>query len=260
MENSSNTDHHHSQCCFNDWMALQERELTELLHTITLQETTADVDFTESCTQLSQKIIQRFQDYADKRLELCRKDTSPFFAPSWNSSLENSLLWIAGCRPSSYFRLLYALCGFNLEAHVLDALHGASTSRAASFDSLRKLSGEQLAMVDDLRTKTIREEDKLSKRLASSQEDTADQPFSLIAIELGSVDEESERVNKELDEQEMVMTNILEDADKLRLNTLKGLLDILKPQQAVDFLAAGKKLHLCMHEWGKRRDVKHGRS
>ncbi|KAK8580598.1 hypothetical protein V6N13_143677 [Hibiscus sabdariffa] len=48
------------------------------------------------------------------------------------------------------------------------------------------------------------------------------------------------------------------EADKLRLSTLKELLGILNPLQGVDFLATSKKLHLCMHEWGKTRDARHG--
>ncbi|CAN1230047.1 Protein DOG1-like 1 [Linum grandiflorum] len=49
------------------------------------------------------------------------------------------------------------------------------------------------------------------------------------------------------------MVNIIKDADKLRINTLKEVISVLTPVQAVDYLATGKKLHLNVHEWGKQR-------
>lgn len=67
-------------------------------------------------------------------------------------------------------------------------------------------------------------------------------------------------MERALDEHESAMANIIQEADNLRLNTLKELLNILTPEQAVDFLASGKKLHSCIHDWGKRRDRKHGRT
>ncbi|KAI3440021.1 DOG1 domain-containing protein, partial [Psidium guajava] len=55
------------------------------------------------------------------------------------------------------------------------------------------------------------------------------------------------------------MLAIMGEADRLRLDTLKEIVRVLTPPQAVDFLATSRKLHLCIHEWGKRRDHKNGR-
>ncbi|KAF9587710.1 hypothetical protein IFM89_004687 [Coptis chinensis] len=62
-----------------------------------------------------------------------------------------------------------------------------------------------------------------------------------------------------LDTSALVLASILEEADKLRLKTLREIINILTPLQATDFLMATMKLHLSVHEWGKRRDHKHGR-
>ncbi|KAF5814762.1 putative transcription factor TGA like domain-containing protein [Helianthus annuus] len=51
---------------------------------------------------------------------------------------------------------------------------------------------------------------------------------------------------------------IIMEADKLRLDTLKRMIDILTPLQAVELLVVSKKLNLCLHEWGKRRDFQMG--
>lgn len=51
------------------------------------------------------------------------------------------------------------------------------------------------------------------------------------------------------------MAGILEEEDaQLRLSMLKEQVRILTPLQAVEFLVASKKLCLCMHAWGKKRD------
>lgn len=85
-------------------------------------------------------------------------------------------MWIAGCRPSSFIRLLYGLGGLEIEA-LLSELMEDSASRV----SLSRLSANQLTMVNNLHLKTIKEEDKMMKKLATLQEDIADQPISLIA-------------------------------------------------------------------------------
>ncbi|KAK9132148.1 hypothetical protein Scep_011676 [Stephania cephalantha] len=47
----------------------------------------------------------------------------------------------------------------------------------------------------------------------------------------------------------------MEKADKLRIDTLREMVErILTPFQAVEFLVAGKKLHLSLHEWCKSRN------
>ncbi|CAN1230045.1 Protein DELAY OF GERMINATION 1 [Linum grandiflorum] len=81
--------------------------------------------------------------------------------------------------------------------------------------------------------KTVREEEKLTSRLASLQV----RPVG--SVGLGWIG--------------LNMVNIIKDADKLRINTLKEVISVLTPVQAVDYLATGKKLHLNVHEWGKQR-------
>ncbi|CAN1230041.1 Protein DOG1-like 3 [Linum grandiflorum] len=200
--------------------------------------------------ELAQKAVDHFQDYADRRAELARNDdVSPFFAPSWNSPLENSLLWLAGCRPSMFIRLLYALCGSQLEQSLISA------EAAGDAGNLGDLSWRQINMVNELHMKTVREEEKLTSRLASLQEDVADNPICrFVAMNINNRDDDkNEEVEKVLEEHDKSMVNIIKDADKLRINTLKEVISVLTPVQAVDYLATGKKLHLNVHEWGKQR-------
>lgn len=61
-------------------------------------------------------------------------------------------------------------------------------------------------------------------------------------------------VERALDKYEDEMARMLAEADKLRLTTLTKIVEILTAVQAADFLLAGKKLHLSMHEWGRLRE------
>ncbi|KAA3482610.1 transcription factor TGA5 [Gossypium australe] len=240
------------QRCFHEWMAIQEQELNQLLQALNQNENGGD-DLTEtSCAQLTEKSINSFQEYIDKRAQLSRLDISGLFSPSWNTALENSLLWVAGCRPSMYIRLTYALCGSQVEFQLSEIIQRLARG------NLGEISAAQLRMINDLHMKTIKEEEKLSNKLAGLQENIADQPIAIVAKRMSRVGETSGEVDHALDEHESSMANILQEADKLRLSTLKELLSILTPLQGVDFLVASKKLHLFMHEWGKTRDNRHG--
>lgn len=221
-------------------MAIQEQELNQLLQALNQNENGGG-DLTDTtCAQLTDKSISNFQEYIDKRAQLSRLDISGLF------SLENSLLWLAGCRPSIYIRLTYALCGSQMEFQLSEIIQGLARG------NLGQISAAQLRMINDLHMKTIKEEEKLSNKLVGLQENIADQPIAIVAKRMSRVGETSGEIDHALDEHQSSMANILQEADKLRLSTLKELLGILTPLQGVDFLAARKKLHLCMHEWGKQ--------
>lgn len=51
------------------------------------------------------------------------------------------------------------------------------------------------------------------------------------------------------------LEKVLQRADELRLRTLKEVLGILTPMQAVHFLIAAAELHQRIHDWGKQRDA-----
>ncbi|KAH0760396.1 hypothetical protein KY290_016469 [Solanum tuberosum] len=67
-------------------------------------------------------MVNNFREYANYRSQLARVDVLPFFAPIWCTLLENSVLWIGGCRPSSFIRLIYALSGIEIESHITEYL------------------------------------------------------------------------------------------------------------------------------------------
>lgn len=150
--------HQQSQCCYQNWVAQQHLDLDELLQALNNYPT--DPDYLQL---ISKKIIDHFQNYCTARAQLAKHDAPSFLAPSWGSTFENSFLWIGGCRPTLIIRLVYALCGSQLNAHLAEFLEGVRHG------NLGELSSSQVKHIDDLHTKTVKDEDKLTSRLATLQ-------------------------------------------------------------------------------------------
>ncbi|MCE3051349.1 hypothetical protein HAX54_049547 [Datura stramonium] len=240
------------ECLYETWTSLQREEVKELEQAVArTRKGEADE---HQLTQLIKKMVQHYQDYANNRCRLARTNVSPLFAPTSCTPLENSVLWIGGCRPSSFIRFAYALCGMDIESRLADFLQGRKVG------NLGELTTEQVAMIDALQAKTIKEENKLTSRLASLQEDIVDQPLvSKANKELGDSTHnhhECGNADEALDEHAQHMADVMEAADELRMKTLKEIVfTILLPVQAVEYLAAAKRMRLCFQQWGKKREI-----
>lgn len=118
---------------YKEWMSLEEQEVSELqqfLNKRSSSNTSHINDYDDEADQVNvllERTTQNFQDYIDKRRLLASHDACAFFSPRWCSALENSMLWIGGCRPSSYFTLTYALCGSDIESRLSQFLQGPSS-------------------------------------------------------------------------------------------------------------------------------------
>ncbi|XP_051152275.1 protein DELAY OF GERMINATION 1-like [Andrographis paniculata] len=234
----------HFQLSFKNWIAQQYEDLDELLNAISPPSTITD----EKLKLLGDKAIKHFEEYYENRGRMCKRDASSFLTPSWCSSLENAFMWIGGCRPSLSVRLVYSVCGSEVEDQLTGVLSGDRKS------NLAEISSEQLNMINTLHCKTVLEVDELSGRLASLQEDIADEPLAIMAKRVGEIGVPSKAVDRAMDKLCASLGRLLANADRLRLRTLKDLMAILTPAQAVDLIVATKKLNLSIHEWGKRRD------
>lgn len=114
MANSS-SNRKNEENLYNSWMNNQQEELKELQNAIVRARKNELND--DELNELLRKMVNNFQGYANGRSRLARVDVSPFFAPTWCTPLENSVLWIGGCRPSTFIRLIYALCGIEIQSH-----------------------------------------------------------------------------------------------------------------------------------------------
>ncbi|KAL5755432.1 hypothetical protein ACOSP7_023652 [Xanthoceras sorbifolium] len=155
------------------------------------------------------------------------------------------------------FHLVYSRSGLQLEARLSELISGLSTS------DLGNLSTNQLILVDELQRITLREEKEITRKMAKLQETVADSSIvelSHLETELirsgGRQEEEAEQVELTLVSKEKALEEMLEKADDVRLRTLKEIIGMLKPLQAVHFLIAAAELHLRLHDWGKERDAR----
>ncbi|CAF2234933.1 unnamed protein product [Brassica rapa] len=240
--------------CYYEWMSLQAKHIVDLKEALMRQRSNAYNH--HKLEELVGKIVNDFQSYAKRRSELTDKSCSSYFAPSWNSSLENGLLWMGGCRPSSFVRVIYALCGSCAEAHLSRYLLQIDENIHDGHDgdsSMSDLTATQLEKINDLHVKVIREEDKLTKKYANFQEDVADMPIAVTAFWRDSV-EADVAVEDALDKHEECMGVLMAEADKVRVETLRRIVEVLTPVQAAEFLLSGKRLHMSLHEWGRARE------
>ncbi|PIN12130.1 hypothetical protein CDL12_15270 [Handroanthus impetiginosus] len=79
-----------------------------------------------------------------------------------------------------------------------------------------------------------------------AQEEIADDPLALIAKNSGEVGEWSDDLHRAMNAHSLSLAGILVEANRFRVNTLKDLIGILTPFQAVDLLVATKKLHFSI--------------
>ncbi|KAL9664127.1 hypothetical protein QQ045_019524 [Rhodiola kirilowii] len=217
------------------------------------------VRITESdLRQLIDRVTRHYEDYYRVKSRCAKQEVLKMMSPSWLSSLENAFLWMGGWRPTMAFHLLYSKSGIQLEASLADMIRGLITTTG----DLADLSPSQLNRIDKLQRSTIREEREVSEKMATHQETVADKDMVELSqavtemVENGGGEEEAggmeERVLKPKEEG---LEEIVERGDELRLRTLKGILEVLTPVQAVHFLIAAAELHLRLHDWGKKRDA-----
>ncbi|KAJ1285488.1 hypothetical protein BS78_03G282800 [Paspalum vaginatum] len=251
--------------CYHQWIAGQEAGLVEL------KAASANAAAGRATDGELRAVVERcmrgYQDYASTRSALSREDGTAFFAPRWCTALENSVLWIGGCRPSLTIRMLYNLSGEGLEAEVEEFLAGRG--RGTFPTGTMGITFAQLMLINDLHARTLRLEDALSERLATLQEDVADRPLLPIVRQRqraaaaglllgaaggpGGVDAE---VDAALDSYKDALAQLLVEADELRMATTRTLAtEILTPRQGVDMLAAGKQLHLSLRDWSRRKEA-----
>ncbi|XP_026410591.1 protein DOG1-like 2 [Papaver somniferum] len=228
--------------CFENWINQQEKDLNEL-NQVAKEDRRND----EKLQTIAEKNIKQFQEYHERRILLVKEDPASSFSPTWTTPFENSFLWIAGCRPTLAIQLVYTLCGTELEAHLEEFLQGIRRG------NLGELSSIQLGLVNELHCKTVKEEEMISNRLEVLQEDIGEQQLASLINTSHDCETNVQVMNKAVDDHAAELARIWEETDRLRLKTVKELIHILTPLQAVDFLVAAKKLYLSMHEWGQTR-------
>ncbi|KAG9447883.1 hypothetical protein H6P81_014011 [Aristolochia fimbriata] len=181
-------------------------------------------------------VVAHYAAYFVSKSRYAKRDVLAIFDATWSTTLERGLQWIAGWRPAVAFHLFYSESSLRLETQLTEILHGRGSG------DLGDLHPTQLTRIGDLHLETVREEKRITARMADWQEDR---------VVAHSLDDSDLNMEEEL-------RTILEEADQLRLGTIRRVVESLNPLQAVDFLTAAAELQIGIREWGEERDGTRG--
>ncbi|KAJ4826234.1 hypothetical protein Tsubulata_032291 [Turnera subulata] len=179
---------------------------------------------------LVQKLMFHHAEFFRVKSAAAERDVLSVFTASWASSLERSLHWIAGWRPTTLFHLVYTEASILFEFHIADILRGQRTG------DLGDLSPTQFRQ---LQCETVKEENAITEELSEWQDGASE-------IMAGSSADVREKMGR--------LASVLKKADDLRMRTLRRLAELLTPQQAAEFFIAAAELQFGVRDWGKKQD------
>ncbi|WVZ01350.1 hypothetical protein V8G54_027419 [Vigna mungo] len=180
-----------------------------------------------------ERVMRQHQEYFVEKWEEVERDPLSVFLAPWTTTLERSLHWITGWRPTTIFHLIYTESALLFETHIIDILYGIRTG------DLGDLSSSQFRLMSELQCETVKEENEITEELAEWQESA------------------SEMMSREMDMSEKIreLIPIIKKADDLRMKTLKGVVRLLSKQQAMEFLIASGELLFGIRSWGMTHDA-----
>ncbi|KAK9047919.1 hypothetical protein SSX86_033119 [Deinandra increscens subsp. villosa] len=120
-------------------------------------------DDRQKLTQLVTKIMSHFSEYYRVKSLAANQDVLSVFCARWSTTLERSLYWIAGWRPTTAFHLIYTESSILFESRMLDILQGVCTG------DLGDLSPAQFTRVSELQCETVQQENAITDQLSEWQ-------------------------------------------------------------------------------------------
>ncbi|XP_028792448.1 protein DOG1-like 4 [Neltuma alba] len=213
------------QSFFEGWLSRQQSFLDQLLTLSLAPDSPLKM---EQQSALIDQVLFHYQQYFQERSRLA-DDVFLLFSPTWLTSYERALLWIADYKPS-------------LVLHLVDG-------------AVDGLSPEQKAMLERVKDDTRRQERVVTGAMASVQEIPGGPSMLQLARRVGRlIDGEVDELDTALEMLKNAMREVLERADELRVSTSRKVVEILRPSQTVQFLAAAAQFQLGVRSLGKRLD------
>ncbi|KAJ0979342.1 hypothetical protein J5N97_014816 [Dioscorea zingiberensis] len=242
---------------FEYWLAEQDRYLQALREAAAAappQTAAEEAEEEGRLRMLIERVVEHYEYYYKMKSESAKRDVGKMFTPTWMSLTEKMFLWSGGWRPSAAFHILYSKSGLQFEPRMEELIRGLETR------DLADLSPEQLGKVDELQRRVLRAEKEISEVGAMEQEKVASSDMVDVTHAITGMMEEGEQGKLEMMEPEMKrrregMERVLERADGLRMETIREVVEILRPMQAVHFLIAAAELHLRVHDFGVVKDA-----
>ncbi|KAK3198629.1 hypothetical protein Dsin_022044 [Dipteronia sinensis] len=181
---------------------------------------------------LVSQTMTHYAEYYRVKSESVERDVFNIFTAPWASTLERSLHWITGWRPTTVFHLVYTESSIMFESNIMDILRGLKTG------DLGDLSPSQFRRVSEMQCETVKEENKITSEMSAWQDG---------ATELLTSSSDFDLMIERL-------VIVVHKADDLRFRTLKKMVDMLTTRQAVEFLVAAAELQFGVRLWGRNID------
>ncbi|KAM7254768.1 hypothetical protein ACFE04_020009 [Oxalis oulophora] len=205
---------------------------------------------TTTTTQVSDKEIEvlisnlttHYKSYYTTKWGAAHQDVLAFYCPTWFTSLENAYSWVTDWKPFMVFKLVEP-----------------TTKLLGS--SLSQLSSEQIQKIEELKVKIKLEEERVEREMERQQVGLAEKKMVKLArlvSQHGGDSVVEGLVGVAVKGLMGGLEKVMKAADCVRLKSLKGVLDVLNPNQCVEFLAAISMLQIQLRKTGKNREGRDG--
>ncbi|OWM70742.1 protein DOG1-like 4 [Punica granatum] len=215
----------HFTTFFGHWLDHHQALLDQLLPLAASNGLTTDHNSHQLASAIGQ-VLLHYQHYFDEASKLAREDIFLLLSAPWLSPLERTFLWNGGFKPTLVFSLIDG----------------------------RDLTAEQVRDIEQLRAEAKRKERELGEAMAGVQESVAAPPLQgllrLRARGARALDGEEPDLEMAVEGLRAAMRGVLEGADALRGATVRGLMEVLRPDQTVRFLVAAAEFQLRVRRWG----------
>ncbi|XP_056167863.1 protein DOG1-like 4 [Syzygium oleosum] len=215
---------------YGGWLE-QLRHLLDQLAAAPRPPTTADHH--HQLHHLVSKFMSHYTEYYRMKALAVDCDVLSVLAVPWITALERSLHWIGEWRPTTVFHLVYTESSILFMSHIIDILRGFKTGDLGDLSpsQFRRLRNRT---VSELQCDTVREENAITEELSEWQDSVSDLMVASSSME--------GKIGK--------LGAIVKKADDLRLKTVRRVVELLTPQQAVEFLISASELQLGIRSWG----------
>nr|GEV09822.1 hypothetical protein [Tanacetum cinerariifolium] len=212
---------------FDRWLVELNTNLEDLVSAANHHNDNENVNIKDdsNLVRLVNKCVRHYDEFYKTKSDGAKGDILCMFKPTWLTSLEYTLLWMAGWRPTTAIHLFYSKSGLQLEAKLTDLIPVPST---------RDLESAADTITVDL-SNTISE---------MTRNDEGDESR-----------ETDQKLDSVMESKKDKLEELLHMADGLRLETLRSVVEISTPIQGVYFLIAAAELQLRLHDWGLKKDA-----
>ncbi|XP_010414743.1 PREDICTED: transcription factor TGA4-like [Camelina sativa] len=211
---------------FNDWLLRHRQLIQQLAH---FDDETTSVTPVEEESLVTQFLSHCLQYYQEKSaaVSVAGDDIYDFFSPPWLSSCEKLILWIGGFKPGMVFKLITT--------------------------SVNDLTCQQKDQLESIRLETKRRERALMGRFAHLQQSVGD-PLLLVPFKRIGASRLGEREQSKMEEAMEVlkreMKEAMKNADQLRCVTVRKVVEVLNPGQAIKLLRAAGEFYFKLRDLG----------